>query len=1552
MRRSRKLVRTVRVRPSAVGAVALAGLLALAGALMLAGVLPGPGATSRAAAQQIALGEPTPQTDASVPAAGVTMIGATPEESGAPGRYETWGVGRRGEGSHVLVRYYLHPAPGGGEEGSWTLGPQLPSGFAPLNENPLEGEMTAGGAGVLAGTIEKRQVLLVRSPGNPGDAFVATAPVPVEGEELPKGEEPLLKKDEALYGSKRAPLIAALQEEGGGAGALVAPVDTAPGAGVESQVLHWDGTRWQREPIEIPAKSKEEFRVLAIGASEPKNAWLLAQLASGPSYPAGAVALFRRVREGEGEHAKWVWKPVTAASATPGEEADPLSVPVQGGESKPFTVAGAGEVPTVTAQLLTVTSAGVWIDGERGDIKQGVVQAPASATLFFKPEGDEAAGRVQASWCWLPPSAPSGTPPCDYPLPESLSTTFSRSFAWASPGQEFGTRVITGLPEGVSLRLGGDSFTRVLSLGEGGGQRGAAFSTPTEGWLGVEGGLPTHLTEQPAASRLTPWPVPFRHPLLAIAPQPGVPVGSLESEALAVGVQGAVARYKPGEGWLPESLYGSGERAETNVQLRAVAWPTPSRAYAVGNEGQMWLWRKEIGLWEKDPATPLNFRDNLLGVAFDPNEPARGYAVGTTAVGQGGVLLRYGKTWTEETDLPPQVQGAAFTAIAFAGSEALVTYQKRVSAGSDQFAGGLLVNDGSGWRVDEGAAAAIGSGLPAAVAGLPDGGAAFATSGGPEGRGVYEREAPGAPWQAAPPLRSAGGAGSLALFREGGALRAIVAAGGVSSQGAPLPAPPGFPPDLFPPLGILSGGVENGGVLRQTASGWSDEGHELNATGPPAAPANYVSWDVPYRPDPILAVLIDPTGAQGWAVGGVDEPRDERLDTGDVERYPADGVKPTGAGEATVPLYPEKDTAHPRPEHEYATFAIAGNAECAAPCAARTHSRPGPQAWLEAALALARRIGVPSFLYTGPSVTEGKVEGPRSIPIPFAEELERDASIFAGAQNVHVAIAPQDRDARPEREGTEAPFLEKLGSFLGPSRPSCEHEECGAAYALNEQGVRLIVLDESAEVGPEQLQWLEGELLGAKSSGEPAIVVGHDDLNAALATGAVWATELVRVLVTGAQAVADPCATRSGCASASAYFYDSPEEDVTKPLRIDGEQIETFGSGTLGYVNVLFEGYGNFHGASGVLLGQVELVARAAQTNRAPVSARLIPVIGELALEAKGGTLLRRSEPALFDGLARRPRAGNLGEVSLGNSAQPQVDQYIPIPEECVGECATGLFPEYTFSSSDREVGQFVLHNRAAANQPLAVEQNAKGEAIPDEPEPGKPLSEPQSGVFCAYNAGTTTVTISAGGLSYSLPVTVQAGSVREPCGTVPIKRQLAAGAVATPSVPPPAPAPAPAGPAPAGAPPVVPVPLPPPAATPPPAPARVRPAPPTQFFIQPALPFVTPAFVPAPPPAPAEPTPPSGTSAVTSPVEAAQKEEEEEEAPDTVSNKALAYSVPEHEPSPVYILGIVLLAAFAGASTVRRRPRRGRREVRVAPATLSSMRAQRGMTPGRCRPR
>jgi hypothetical protein len=126
-------------------------------------------------------------------------------------------------------------------------------------------------------------------------------------------------------------------------------------------------------------------------------------------------------------------------------------------------------------------------------------------------------------------------------------------------------------------------------------------------------------------------------------------------------------------------------------------------------------------------------------------------------------------------------------------------------------------------------------------------------------------------------------------------------------------------------------------------------------------------------------------------------------------------------------------------------------------------------------------------------------------------------------------------------------------------------------------------------------------------------------------------------------------------------------------------------------------------------------------------------------------------------------------------------------------------------------------------------------------------------------------------------------------------------------------------------------------------APARVAaPAHPAPIFFVPAPPPATLlAFVPPPLPTPARPSPPSGTSAVTSPVEAAQKEEEQEEAIESVSNQAVAYRAPESELPPEYILGVVILAAFAGANIARRRPRGGRRELAVVPASERGLHRQ-----------
>jgi hypothetical protein len=1469
-RRRRRVVLALPLAALAIAVVALAIATA------------GPGAKSAAAAP--AAGEVTPQTDDSVPASAVTMFGSSPSE--APD--EVWGIGTS-MGGTAVVHYTANTG--------WTLGPPLQdAGSSPLEAfslahpeagthsapSPLAGQMTAAGSGALLGSAKSagkgRQALLVRDPGG---AF-KEAPGPLPEGEAPVGEA-ALQSGEQLFGANQAPMVAALDEEGGHAGAFVVPVDEG-GERIEGSVLHWDGEHWSREQIEVPAASNKEFTVLALAASSPTEAWLLAKLSS--NYPAGAVGLYRRHVGAKGEA---VWR---AVATTPGGEAGgPLEVPTSASPVQ-FSIPQATQ-----SQILTATSGGLWVDGVRTDSQDSV-------TMFVRATG-EASAQVASAWC------AGGSPACAGTLPAQLPSSGGRSFAW--PGAGFGERVLTGLPAGMSLRFepGENSFRAVAALGgspteDVGGAFGAAFASPREGWLG-QAQLPVHLTTQPLPSQLTNWPVPFRHALLALAPQPGAPVGAPGSQALAVGDRGEIARYQPGSGWLPESL-GIGKSHPT-PRLRAVAWPRPGRAYAVGDEGAMWLWRGETGLWEPDPAAPLNFQGNLLGVAFDPANPARGYAVG-----ESGVLLKYGKSWQQESfpgegpcTVPPSAsaeeqarcsnwQDANFTSIAFAGSEALVAYRVLLSTTRQQYRGGVLVNSGAGWHVDPAAAAALGTSTPYAIAALGDGGAAIGVSGALGGAAILERESAGASWQPSPTPFPGQAPGSLAAFREEGKLR-VVAAGTVPDTAAiesEEPPPPGSPPIQLRPYPVESRPEQ--GVLRQTSTGWRDEEHELNNVKEP--PGHYAQYDTVYQPDPVSAVMIDESGSHGWAIGGFVDPN-AQLDTADVARYPNDGTTPPQAGSAPIGL--SEGTA--------AAVAIGGNAKCEAPCASERNARIGPDVWLTSALARAASIaGVQRFIYTGPRLTTGATAGPATLPIPFKEETERYAELLAPFPDAVAVPSPTD----PVGSGSEMPFRE---AFKNEYPEACGTPGC-SYFAFNSgtppHSVRVIVVDENAPVGAGQLAWLSEQLkVLAPGANEPAIVVGSANLPALVSEHVGWAQAVASVLREG---------------QASAYFFDAPEENVT--LELPGG-VKAYGSGTLGYVNFLQERHTDFHGASAFMLA--ELGARgSAGGNRATVNVRLIPNIAELAVEPVEGTILQRSQAVLFEGLARRPRAGNRAhnQPIIGVNDR-DTDPYIPIPENCLGAaCASALQPEYEFVSSRKDIGDFVEPNLSSTEH-NAVLLNSSGE----------PIRDSHSGLFCAFNRGETTVTLKAGGLSSSLRLRVEPGSVRRPCGTTKLEALPETESAAP--VPAPAPAPAPTGAAPAGsAPPPVPVPPAPPLVPAAAAPVAAHPATPPFFVVAP-LPAFVPAILPPPVPTPARPTPPSGFSAVTQPVEAPEKEEEEEAAPESVSNEASAYVAHEHDPSPAFVLGLVVLAAFAGAGA-RRRIGRRRREIRLAHATASTTHRQR----------
>ena len=1512
-----------------------------------------------------------------------TLIGSSPAETAA----ESWGYAQTRSGFRT-IRYT--PADG------WRVQPPalLPGG-EPLDEfrpasGPLAGRTTPGGGLAILGEDGKHvDQLLVRNPG--GQLLQAPTLTPETARKPGQPEEP-----DALLAPGETLLLA------NGAGAMIAPVDlgdATTGVFVVSHesgttppaVLFYDGSGWQREPIcageaETGCQAPHSgFKVLAIDASSEQNAWLLAQAGQ----PSEGIVLLER--ETHGSQTRWTPRSLgSTAEPEPGDWFAQAQHEYEDPTSHQQVSVGVAALPN--GQPLTVTDASVWVDGQ---LTLSGARQPVPFTLYY----DLAGKSVRQSWCSLPstltalPSWPhEAGAPCKLPFEYSLPSGPYRSFAW-SEGGEYGARVITGQREGATLSLTGDSFERVLGIGgESGTSAGAAFPSPQEGWLAPAVGQQlTHLTTAPEPEwrqRLQSWPVPFKRPLTAIATQPGAGAGALGAQAIAVGAEGEVAHYFPGEGWVSESLFSTpGHLASPAPELRGVAWPEPGRAYAVGTDGAMWLWQQATGLWEPDPTRPPNlFLVNFTGVAFNPNEPVEGYAIG-----QQGALLAYGKTW-EQQQLPPNLEGpdgANFTSIAFVGGEALATYQQpHFEKGEHSYAGGVLAHSqdpsclpaGSVcWHPDTAAMAALAPGsVPVRVAGLPDGGGAIATAQGE----VIELQQPGAQWQPAAAGPVTGFPVALAPFREGSALRTVVSVDTSSEAGLGSdliddealrePPPAGQAPVVTAPYRLPGSGY----LLREGPNGWRDEEHgdypSPNHTE--SLPPDELGVDWPVLPDAVLALALPPDGGEGWAVGGQtgqinsssgsDEQPVRAIQTAGVMRYPASGTAPSGFS-----LSPE------RPAPGATTFAIGGGAQCASACANLAEDQLGPDQWLSNAIHQAKEAGAGAFLYTGPRLAAGLARtGSAFNSFEFDREEERYVSLLSGAAaGMAVFAAPTETDI--DETGTLASFdgaFQSLSAPQGAGSPpsgitprspagagasyfSFDSSQTGASCPQPGAGcVRAIVLDYSQpSLGATQQCWLANQLAGARAEQEPAIVIG----NRALSSGeneAADAGSVVPILIAGTPPPG--CALEGPPGGASAYFFDSPQQDRVFTLSAGGRSIRAYGDGTLGYMQPPPIEATEFLGASGFLQAEVEVAQRNAATDVAPVKVRLIPDISQLAVEAAGGSLLRRSQVALFDALARRPVAG-MECAEEADSCNFRPDPYIPIPDPCSGEnCSTGKFPEYTFTSSNRDIGQFVEADPASPGG-TNVLQGVGGKPIADEPreangaltsngrfretangesinEHGQVVGTAESGLFCAYNAGTTIVTVHAGGLSASVPVTVLSGSVEQPCGTAPLLNPPAPAREASLPVPLPAPAPTPAP----AANPTLPPPPPPPVPLPPAPRASAAPHPRAQA-VPPPVPLSTGQLFPlvplVPPPAPsvARPTPPSGTaqvpsqSPVSQQVSVAEREEQEQAAIQHVHNMA----VYDHQeaPLPAWPLALVLLAVLAGTGVHRARPEPARAEVR-----------------------
>jgi hypothetical protein len=1439
------------------------------------------------------------QPELGLPANNVEMVGASPGET--PG--EVWASGEVGDVPALVeglrVGGASKPVPAllrRSDQSGWQIVPVVNAKGEQLGftNSPGVGSYRAftyrGGIALLGHNSAGEETIITRDPGGQ----FATAPVPPSG-----GPEAVMGTGEQLPES--SPLAVALDEPGR-TGAVVLPVSAkAAGPELAPGVLHYDGTHWTREPIcqsyvsgascATPETATSLQSVLALAASSPENTWLLAVVASSGN---SSLALFKREPTGTGG---FVWVQPSGWTFTSG------------------LPAGAKVVPPPTGSGLTVSPDGVWVDAEL-QLEGG---SAGSVSRLFSASSPNV---VLGTWCYPSPQALCG------PEAHSLGAKPNSSESYAWPGDP-GTRIIVqGHGSLLVLRDAGD-FEYVQGLGRG---AGGAFASPGDGWLngagniGQNGAEVVHVTATLASSQLESWPVPFRRPLLAVAPQPGTEPGDSNARVLAVGDQGQIARYIPGEGWTPEFLYGATGAVET-PRLRGVAWPEPGRAYAVGDEGAMWVWRNDTGLWEPDAAKPVGFAGNLSAIAFSPASPTIGYAVGKQ-----GVLLSYDKTWTQQQP-PAGLEGANFTSVTFAGEEALATYRLVNAAGTGE-TGGLLIKETpqSAWQIDPSAQTLLKQ-LPnqtdtvlSKVAGLPDGGAVAAGPG-----VVIERDSASSSWRlSGEPLPEAQNIAALAAIREGPSVRALVSISpdllDDPNQNSPegdlwlrtdFPPASGFgqPSTLIGPDPLPVSGY----LLRETPSGWQDIEHQAypNTLDSPA------NLDEPAWPDAVLALEVGPNGREGWAVGGqtggiveLSSITGAKLaaQTASAWRLGSGPAPPQSTGEA-IPTPPGQ-----------ATFAVGGDAQCAASCAEFASEGLGPDVWLSSSLRRAAQIpGLRGFLYTGshiaPPTAGAPSKGAEELAEEFAREMTQYRSDLSAAGALPVYPAATSTDIEPRGGGLSTFDATILGGESGSAPAGTPSPPAGtAAYAFQSGGaggpVRVIVLDYSAQkLAPSQLSWLTAQLDDAKAVGVPAIVMGSADLiNPEADNYAQDAPAVVQVLLGH---------------GASAYFFESPEANRSERIGSGANTIPAFGTGTLGYVlpPVPLE---ESLGSSGFLLASVNVAQRSPSSNRAPVSVSLVPNIAQLGLDAADGTLLRRSQVALFQALARIPPAGF--ELAGGSSSNAEIapEPYVPIPEICKGgDCAQFIAPGYTFSSSRPDIGDFVEPDPSNAN-PRAVLQG------PD----GKPIPDPQSGLFCAFNAGTTTVSITTGGLTYSTPVTVQAGSVEQPCGTVPLKNPPpASAAVKVPPAPlspnqtPSSSSPTPVSLAPPPAPLLSTPALPPSVPKPPPS------LPPFFAVPPPAVPLVVAPLLPQP--VLARPIPPSGTAPVTvfSPAVAPEEKREEEEATESVHNMA-AYRPDNANLPPTMPLALIVIAAAAGAGVVRAsRGSRTPRRPALARATTHSRR-------------
>ncbi len=968
------------------------------------------------------------------------------------------------------------------------------------------------------------------------------------------------------------------------------------------------------------------------------------------------------------------------------------------------------------------------------------------------------------------------------------------------------------------------------------------FTDATDGWLGGSGSAIGEVTSQAETSPLASWPLPERAPLTSVALPPGSDGGVDGSGALAVGFDGTVLEYTAGEGWLVQPTPPEAQ----NLFLTSVAFAGPSSAFAVGAAGEILHW--DGSSWSEDPQSISLTVSQLNALAFDGS--GQGWAVG-----EDGTILHYdGQSWSIEQ--PPATDADTdITSVAVAGSDVFA------------IAGGNLIvrqPDGTWVSADPSLLPSDPAPTPGSlrlVSGLPDGGAVIAGQ-----SVVLERQNASSPFQYSDqPLE--GTAVALSAFR--GLDGVVRAAASIAPPAAALGGGSGATNDA----GDYPAG--DGELVIQTADGWQD----LTRAEPAEAGGGLAS-DGEVKPDPVLGVATSPDGQHAWAVGGYDgtpdaagqgtaDPLAERpsgWQTASLWRYDADGSVTAPTESASTPSLPATPGT--------VSFAFFSSPMCVSECSATVDAQP--DANLAGAIGeintYAAQPGGPLFAMLG-----GNAVGPTDLPSyqngDGAADFAQLPSILAPL-NIPLFAAYGPLDAVP----TESPATQSWSDAFadspspfggGGSTPGIQPVSTGAAQpgtvaryysfdaSQNGATLRVIVLDnsqgslEGSESG--QTAWLNQQL--AAAAGIPTVVVTALPLYGGVTSdGSSVAASLVQA---GVLAVFSSDYELNSTTQLN-QVHQVPEGGTTT--------IPEYEGATLGYQETKNDG---------VVWYDVSV-----DTQTQSVSVSAVPLVQSLALDPLRGQVVARSLTLQFAAIGRRP-AGSLPTSTQDASTLPGYDNYVEIPASGCSSCVT---PTYKFTSSNPEIGTFV--KASGPNSPYPA-LNASGH----------PIASSQSGLFCAFDGGTTTVTVTAGLESASLPVTVEPGGYGSPCGNglglanAQASHSVRLGAARPPTVvrahgsgtAPPPPPPPPAAAATATPAPVLKLPSSPPATAPAPPALRAIPHPaprapsPLPLPVDAPAPALAPlpvlALVP-PPPIPIQPVPPGGAPGVSQAPSAARRRE------------------------------------------------------------------------------